>query len=185
MMPSVYALSIPVDLTRITSTTKPTTRVDGSALQANDLWRDTTSNLSWFFSGSVWRSAELQSLQINLTVASAHNALPKAASLVTHVYIETYSVAQQSSNGTANNASNYRNMNVVIREKVTTVETLVATIQNFPLPLNQANRFESTVNTAYLLSTYSGLLYRDGALVGTDGAYLNFVPVITYRWQFA
>ena len=164
--------------------TKPTTRVDGSALVANDLWRDTANNLGWTFSGAVWRSAELQSLQINLTAASAHNALPKAPSLATHVYIETYSVAQQA-NSTANNASNYRNMNVFLREKVTTVETLVATIQNFPLPIGQANRFESAVNTAYLLSTYSGLMYRDGALVGTDGAYLNFVPIITYRWQFA
>ena len=185
-MTSVYTLSSPVDLTRITSTTKPTTRVDGSALQANDLWRDTTSNLSWVFSGAVWRSAELQSLQINGTAVTAQNPLSSAPSLVTHVYIETYSIAQQSGNGAANNASNYKNMNLRFRQKLgTNTEDLVATIQNFPLLINQANRWDVTVNTAYLLSTYSGLVYRDGATVGTDGAYQQFVPIITYRWQFA
>ena len=166
-------------------TIKPLTRGDGSALVANDLWRDTANNLSWVFSGAVWRSAELQSLQINGTGTTAHNPLSLAPSLVTHVYIETYSIAQQGASATSNNASNYRNMNLLFRERLTGTEVLVGTIQNFPLILNQANRWDVTVNTAYLLSTYSGLIYRNGALVGTDGAYLNFVSVITYRWQFA
>ena len=38
--------------------TKPTTRVDGSALVAGDLWYNSTTRLKWFWNGTYWLSEQ-------------------------------------------------------------------------------------------------------------------------------
>lgn len=39
--------------------TKPATRVDGSALAVNDKWYDTTNRLDWYWNGTYWLSSRM------------------------------------------------------------------------------------------------------------------------------
>lgn len=56
-MANVYTLSSPVDLSQTISTTKPTTRVNGSALVVGDIWQNLTDRVLCFWDGTQWLGA--------------------------------------------------------------------------------------------------------------------------------
>ena len=162
--------------------TKPTTRVDGSALIVQDIWNDTTNGIRWVYSGAVWRSAVFD-VELNNGLGSSHNAFPAPPTNCTTIYIKDFVLAQQSGNINGNDASNYGTYNANIRAKAGGLETTLASIQNFPLSILNANNWIATVNQAFTLSTYSGVLERAGVTVGTNGAYTNYVSKLTCQWQ--
>lgn len=54
--------------------TKPLTRINGSALVADDRWHDTTTNTDWFWNGTYWASLEVFTAPSTLSGTSSQSA---------------------------------------------------------------------------------------------------------------
>ena len=163
--------------------TMPIGRSAGVPLVIGDCWYKTDDGTEWFWNGTYWLSPP-ENLQLPNYAPTAHTAIGSPVGGSTGIFIHTYQVAQQSANATANDANNYRNIELRIREKTgSNIELLVSTIQNYPLPIGQANSWTNTVNTNYLIANYSGLVIRVSVPVGTDGAYAHYTPIVTFSWS--
>jgi len=139
-----------------TQSTNPTTRNGGGALVAQDIWNDTTNWVRWTYSGAVWRSPTFD-VDLNGGVAtSGHNSFGEPPVNCPTIFVKSYCLAMQG-NATANNGSNYGTYVARTRVKANSTEPLLGTIQNFPLPVGQANNWIVSVNLAFAVADHSGV----------------------------
>ena len=156
------------DLSQIVSTTKPVTRVDGSALAVGDRWYKDDEGSEWFWNGTYWLSQNL------LTTDSYFNSsivAPQTAFEVNHCAIPSFDanifleniVFATRIDGAVNDGSNYWNIAIRARYAGSTVFLLPSPV-TFTTQGQTAialdNIFKSAIATNQILSTGDGQQYR-------------------------
>ena len=182
-MASVYTLSIPMDLTQIISATKPTVRVDGSALVVGDRWVNTTDFVNCFWNGTFWLGTAIISSSNTITATS--NAAPGAftgiaAPVGSQIFLD-FAFASYL-NSSASPAINYYQLNLCTRQNWISATVTRGSIDG--TSASYVGNATVAINTALTVGVNAGQVSEFCAQhtpVGTPTSTTQFVIGVQYR----
>jgi hypothetical protein len=139
------------------TSTKPTTRVDGSALVIGDLWVNPSTQTQWQWNGTYWLSALMISPFAQLINSSGSiNVNFGIDSPEYNIFAEK--ILWTGKTGSANNGSNYRGINLNKFDNNGTNTVLISNITN---------------TATYTASTYFAIAFAWNYLITTSGTVAN------------
>jgi hypothetical protein len=155
------------------TSTKPTVRVDGSALVAGDRWYNIATRESWFWNGTYWLSQEKYLLSygnVNNTASPSATAYPFPRR---NIFLEsvTYSVLL----GNVNNSTDYYTVQARLQTSDPPSGGSAFTIATFSTQGEPPSSFytsEQVINSAFISTSTTGtaLWNSTSSILTTFGA---------------
>ena len=165
---NIYVFSRRNNLFETTSTTKPLTRVGGSALVVGDKWYNPSTGAEAFWNGTYWLSSNGGSIYGGYTFVNSGDPfslqpnLSGGGDLFTGIFVESLNIvySYKSVNGGTTNSTNYWRLNFIFRGARNQVNNGHANYNNdfdlnsiaYPLPVANTNTYISIpINQFYSL----------------------------------